>query len=230
GTPAAGARRGTPKSARRLFLLKMLPAVQLDPADEEQALKLCQAGNPAGLAVLYGRYRVQVWRTCLRILGDKHEAEDLTQEVFLKVFHRVAGFQGRSGFSTWLYRLTVNLCLNRTRLKFRKTTSLAPLETLAGDGQEGMSRHLRNREARDLATRLLARLSREQRAILVLREMEELSYTEIAAVLEIPAGTVMSRLSRARQALRRAFRAEEGSDVRPAVVVSMQKKEGEIKT
>jgi RNA polymerase sigma-70 factor (ECF subfamily) len=168
--------------------------------DPDQALARRLARREVGaLREAYELHGERVQRLCLRLLGRRADAEDATQEVFLKLFERARSFDGRARFSTWLHRLTVNLCLHRMereRLRLARALpedgralvdpSASPLETLS------------RTEARETLERLLTRLSPEHRAVLVLRELEELSYQEIAAALAVPEGTVMSRLSRAR--------------------------------
>lgn len=147
-----------------------------------------------------------MYRICLSMLRQATDAEDATQEVFLKVLDRAHQFREQARFSTWLHRLTVNLCLHRIEKESLRSlesidlhqevrdtgfalvdASPSPLEAAAGS------------EANGRLQGLLARLPPPSRAVLVLRELEELSYAEIAEVLSIPIGTVMSRLARARE-------------------------------
>lgn len=173
-------------------------------AIESRALNECRAGRIEGLQVLYTLHSLRVYRTCVRVLGDPVEAEDMTQDIFLRVHDKVAHFDQRSSFSTWLYRLTVNHCLNRLRGRTLLERRFRPLEAAsdAEDGRRGPQLELLKKESIDLVGRLLDRLSDEHRAIVVLRDIEGLSYREIAEVLSIPSGTVMSRLYRARRQLK----------------------------
>jgi RNA polymerase sigma-70 factor (ECF subfamily) len=148
-----------------------------------------------------------VYRLCLRLLGLAAEAEDATQEVFLKLFERAASFDGRARFSTWLHRLTVNHCLHRIeKERLRRTDPLGEDDPKLRDPGPGPARALERDETREHLAALLARLSPEHRSVLVLRELEELPYQEIAETLAVPVGTVMSRLARAREALVRLAR------------------------
>jgi RNA polymerase sigma-70 factor (ECF subfamily) len=169
----------------------------LSPTD----LARLRNGDPRGLEAAYRLVGAQVQRTCLALLGNRHDAEDATQEVFLKAFERAGQFAGTSRFTTWLYRLTVNHCLHRKeRAEIRRA---APLEAV--EMQHALSTEpspadaAGTREAYALVVARLARLTDEHRTILVLREIDELSYEQIAEVLSIPVGTVMSRLARARE-------------------------------
>lgn len=187
--------------------------------DETSAVRECKRGRIAGLQVLYELYSDRVFRTCLRILGDQPAAEDAAHEVFLRVYEQIGRFHDRSAFSTWLYRLAVNYTLNildRERRQARVLKSLADKSQETGERQretlttsaapdEIAARKERSGEIQEL----LAQLSPEYRTVLVLREIEGLSYKQIAQVVEVPAGTVMSRLSRAREALKRVWRKHE---------------------
>ena len=183
------------------------------PDTERQAIEACRHGRIEGLRELYERYGTKVHRTCYRILGERAAAEDATQDIFLHVFRRIDSFEGRSRFSTWLYRVSVNYALGilgreRTR---RRVTSGAGLVHGAGTGigpgeaappGAGPEQAVLRGERQARLTRALSELSPTARTVIVLREIEELSYREIGQVLAIPLGTVMSRLSRARADLR----------------------------
>src|SRR5262249_43513954 len=130
---------------------------------------------------------------------------------FLRVFERVGSFDGRAAFSTWLYRLTVNHCLNLLERMQRRTALTVEDVPEPVDPSLGPESAYRRAEGEGMLVRVLEALSVEHRTILVLREIEELSYREIAAILDVPRGTVMSRLSRARDALRTVWSAETAS-------------------
>ena len=175
-----------------------------------------------GLEILYAIYSERVFRTCFRILGDRAAAEDQTHEVFLRLFEQIGRFDGRSRFSTWLYRLAVNHTLNRLRQRNRRSSKLGelvfPSEVPA---RELPDRSLLQKEAGGRVQALLGALSLDHRTILVLREIEELDYAEIAEVLGVAKGTVMSRLHRARLELKRRWLQEhEGNSVAGADVQS----------
>lgn len=166
-----------------------------------------------GLEVLYGIYSERVFRTCFRILGDRTAAEDQTHEVFMRLFEQIGRFDGRSRFSTWLYRLAVNHTLNLLRKRNRRSAKLKefmfPREVPA---RELPDRSLLRKEDGGRVQALLEALSPDHRTILVLREIEELDYAEIAEVLGVAKGTVMSRLHRARQELKRRWLQEHGGN------------------
>jgi RNA polymerase sigma-70 factor (ECF subfamily) len=161
-----------------------------------------RAGDSGALELAYRAHGARVYRLCLRLLLREPEAEDATQEVFLRCLERIQGFDGRARFTTWLHRLTTNHCLHRLeREELRRAEPLPELDHEPGDGAASPLEHAARAEARETLATLLARLSSEHRSVLVLREIEQLSYAEIARTLAIPEGTVMSRLARAREQL-----------------------------
>jgi RNA polymerase sigma-70 factor (ECF subfamily) len=174
------------------------------PAEaNEEVLERCRRGEVSALESLYRIYGSRLWRLCRNLLRNRGDAEDAVQDLFLKVFERLGQFDGRSSFSTWLYRLAVNECLNRLAVRRGRNLCLqkqapalqpAPPESPL----EGSSR-LEQREALE---GWLQDLDPRSRSLLVLREVEGLSYREIARILECPEGTVMSGLSRARTKLK----------------------------
>ena len=157
----------------------------------------CQAGERAAQQRLYELCHLRVYRLMLRMVGQQ-DAADLTQQVFLRVFSKIGTFAGQSRFETWLYRLAVNEALQHLRKGSR--WQFKPLS------QEPMSEqepHEHQKQNSELLEQALARLDTELRSIFVLREVEGLSYREIAEAVDIPEGTVGSRLNRARKELQR---------------------------
>ncbi len=173
----------------------------MDP-DRSLVLRL-RRGDVGALEDGYGAHGARVYRLCLRLLGRESDAEDATQEVFLKLFERIESFSGEARFSTWLHRLTVNHCLHRLEREQRRRTAALPDDERDHPLDQGASPfdQVSRTEARETLQALLQRLSGEHRAVLVLREIEGLSYQELSTALEIPVGTVMSRLARAREQL-----------------------------
>jgi RNA polymerase sigma-70 factor (ECF subfamily) len=155
-------------------------------------------GDAGALEACYRAFGARVRRLCRHLLGRSHDADDATQEVFLKVFERAGQFSGEARFSTWIYRLTVNHCLHLLERERLRRAEPLPDEAhpvwAAADRSSAV-------DDRELAERLLASLGGEQRAVLLLREVEGLDYREIAGALDLPLGTVMSRLHRARRRL-----------------------------
>ena len=168
---------------------------------EPELIRRSKGGSREAFGQLVARYQIPVYRVVRGILGSPSESEDVAQEVFLKAYANLAKFRGESGFFTWLYRIAVNEALRaRKRRTFANADALPEVEAPPPAPAE--------EDAPTLATleKLLRKLSDEFRSIVVLRDIEGLTYSEIAETLEIPIGTVESRLFRARQELRTLWR------------------------
>lgn len=159
---------------------------------------------------VYQRFRRPVWRLARRLTGDDDEALDATQEIFLRVWRGLGGFRGEAKLSTWVFQIAWNyLRLHRRRRGRRPDQAELPLlpdHDLAREPVDEQADPERRAVAADLVDRIesaLGRLPELQQAVLWLRDGEDLSYEEIARVLDVPVGTVRSRLARARVALRR---------------------------
>ena len=160
-----------------------------------------QAGNALALEECYRVFGARVYRVCRSMLSQESDAEDACQEVFIKLYSRASQFAGRSSFSTWLHRIAINHCLQRIEKEGRRRAKGID-EHLQDSGPSPLQRSS-ELESQERIDDLLARLPAHQRAVLVLREVQEFSYAEIASTLEIPEGTVMSRLARGRERLAR---------------------------
>jgi len=191
-----------------------------DPRDarEMHLVEAIRAGDQTAWAELLGGYQHRIYSICLRMIGDREIAADLTQDAMVKIIQGMDRFDARSKLSTWIYRVTMNVCL--THLRARKHRTMGSLDA-AGLDDSGSARSAGLRQSReptaersvqesgrqhDLGEALLT-LSEEHRAILILRDARQLEYDIIAEVLGIAVGTVKSRLFRARTALRRALEA-----------------------
>lgn len=152
-------------------------------------------GDDTGIAFLIDRHRARLLRTATNLLRDRHEAEDVAQEAFLKAFRELHKLRDDRAFSGYLYRICVRLCMDRLRLK-----KADAIEFDAPHPHEGG--HVENRV---VVEKLLAQLPYDLRTTLVLREMEQLSYEEVAEVMHVPVGTVRSRLHTARERFRRLW-------------------------
>ncbi len=180
--------------------------------EDQILLSALQRAEPNAYETLISRFQAPVYNLAWRLLDDPGDAGDVVQEVFLKVFRNVDSFRGDSTLRTWIYRITVNESHNRRRWLFRHRKGETGIEEVyAGedcrevplvDSGETPFDFTMNREAQVLLEEGLAAISPSFRAALVLREMEEMSYEEIAAVLDISIGTVKSRIVRGREALR----------------------------
>jgi RNA polymerase sigma-70 factor, ECF subfamily len=169
----------------------------------------CAAGDTAAWEELVQTHTRRVYSLCYRFTNSDTEAQDLTQDVFLRIFKTVKSFRAEEGsFTTWMARLTRNLLIDNYRRKRqdRMTDALEPQLPVLEEQLASSSRPdglVAGREAREMLQAGLQKLSPELRETLILRDLEELEYREIAAILKIPEGTVKSRLNRARAELAR---------------------------
>jgi RNA polymerase sigma-70 factor, ECF subfamily len=168
-----------------------------------EVIEACRQGDPEAFAVLFEAHRDKVYSIALRFSGDPATALDIAQEVFVKLLAHIRDFRKGARFETWLYRVVVNTCLDH----HKRTRRLLPLLEEALDairpGRETALTDLLRLEARDTVQKAVAGLSPEHRVVVVLRYTEELSYEEIAEVLNCSRGTVASRLNRAHKVLER---------------------------
>jgi RNA polymerase sigma-70 factor (ECF subfamily) len=177
-----------------------------------------KAGSEEAYAWLIGEFHQPIYSLVYRILSDPADAADTTQEVFLKVFRGMKHFHGQSSLKTWIYRIAVHEASNRRRWWFRhkaRETSMEPLENTGAQGSglamqealvdEGESPFeiAAHEEVRARVEEELRKIPEPYRSTVILRDLEEMSYEEIAEVLDISLGTVKSRLTRGREALRK---------------------------
>jgi len=194
--------------------LEAVGAMASGATGEVALLDQCRRGDPMAFARLVDLHEAMVFNLATRLLGDAEEARDLSQEVFLQVYRSLGRFRGTSSLKTWIYRIVVNQCHNRRRFwKRRRRERSFPIEELKPaeelkarlDDTPGPLEALERAERAQGVQQALLGLSFEHRAILLLREVEQLPCSEIAATLGLAEGTVKSRLSRAREALRVAL-------------------------
>lgn len=178
--------------------------------DDDRALVArCQRGDLAAFEPLVARYRERVWRLAYHVLRDREEAAEAAQEAFIRAWRALGSFRGQAAFYTWLFRIAMNAATDRLRQRAARARALGtepvPEEdwerTLVDQG-EAPDEVARRREARARVERALDALPEHHRAVIMLSDLEGLSYREIAEVLQIPMGTVMSRLHNARKRLR----------------------------
>jgi RNA polymerase sigma-70 factor, ECF subfamily len=165
-------------------------------------VRACVEGRAGAFDVLVARHRRSVYQLCYRLLGTHEDATDAAQEVFLRAFRALPRFKGESSVGTWLYRIAVNLCLNRRAIRTPHTEPLDDRDLRAASGPDAMGRLLdEERAARVRAA--IARLPDRQRAALILRVYHELSHQEIARVLGSSEGAVKANFFHALRNLRR---------------------------
>ncbi len=173
--------------------------------EDSRIIERTLAGDREAFGLLVSRYQDRLFATLLHVTGSREEAEDVVQETFVQAYTKLAAFQGRSQFYTWLYRIAFNLWSSRRRRR-RAEVSMDEMRERAGqepvDGGDSATERLEKQEQARMIHEALARLDEEHRAILVLREFDDCDYETIGEVLELAAGTVRSRLHRARLQLK----------------------------
>lgn len=173
---------------------------ETNPSDEELARRAV-AGDREAQAEIVRRYQRPVLGLCFNLVGPA-DAEDLAQDALFRVLTRLDSFSGASSLGTWIYRLTTNLCLTHLRRRKRSPVQTGPISDSPGQDRElGPGSGVQTGEALSRVRAALTDLPDDQRAILILRDVRGLEYEQLAEVLEIPIGTVRSRLFRARRAL-----------------------------
>lgn len=181
---------------------------------EQELVQKAKDGDEDAFAALMTQNEKRIYSLAWRLTGSPEDAADLTQEAFLNAWRGLAKFQGDSAFSTWLYRLASNACVDFLRREKRKRSmsmTVSQDDELEGrqaqlpDDGPTPEEHLQQKELRRAIAAGLETLSPEHRTVLVMREMSGLSYLEIAETLQLEEGTVKSRIARARLALRQTL-------------------------
>ena len=170
----------------------------------DELIYACKRGDMAAFEELYNKYNQKVYSIAFNMLGTEADAMDAVQEIFIKVFKSIRSFRGNSAFSTWLYRVAVNVCYDELRKRNRLQTD--SIEWFAENGHELQSnlplpeeQVISSVKADELKTAILS-LKEDYRVVLILRDVIGLSYDAIAGILFLPVGTVKSRIARARDA------------------------------
>jgi len=184
----------------------------LQVSDDMVLVKSCQNGDLYAFDTLMQKYEKKVYSLCYRMSRNPDDAADLAQEAFTKVYKALPSFRGQSSFSTWLYRIVTNTCLDERRRRDSRPSTVSidkPLETEEGEmaltlpcSDPDPLTVAVNLELQNEINELLAMLPPDQRLVLVMRDLEGYSYLEIADALQVTMGTVKSRLNRARSRLR----------------------------
>lgn len=187
------------------------PLSRLPGAADQDLVERFRNGDRRAFDEIVLRYQHRVYSLCYRWLGEAEVAEEVAQDVFLAVFRSLSTFRGDASLSTWIFKVAVNHCRNRRLYRHRRghgrhepidrpETEEGPGLQLADERARADAGSLR-REASDVVQRALEQLDDDHRQILLLRDVEDLDYEEIADILDIPRGTVKSRLHRARAEL-----------------------------
>jgi RNA polymerase sigma-70 factor (ECF subfamily) len=190
------------------------PAIHTLSISDRDLLDQVRYGDLEAFDELYRRFSEMVYNLAVRMAGDREAAEDLSQEIFLRVYRHLDGFQGRSSVKTWVYRIALNTCRSRLARRSRRVRVVGAvdgewLERVPADGA-GPELVAVEREGRRRLERALAFLPLSFRAAVVLRDVEGLAYEEISRVLGIRIGTVRSRIARGRARLQRILEEDGG--------------------
>jgi RNA polymerase sigma-70 factor, ECF subfamily len=183
-------------------------------ARDHELVAAFKGGDQSAFEELWLKYEQRVYSHCLRMVGDEEESHDLTQDVGIKVIRNIKNYEHTYAFYTWLYRITVNCCIDFLRKKRRHAQEVSLTPNSDEDSADQIREHtipdetfvpdktLLNRELSDVMNLAIGQLSEKLRAIIVLKEVDGFSYEEIADILNCSRGTVKSRLFRARERLK----------------------------
>ena len=190
----------------------------MNAEDDAALVERCRKGDIGAFEPLVEKYRQRVWRLAYNVLRDREEAWDVAQEAFIRAYQALPAFRGQSAFYTWLFRIVMNVASDRARARVARGRAFGTERVPEEDwdrvmvdkpdkpaGEQAPDEAAASAQDRERITQALATLSAQHRDIIVLSDIEGLSYKEIADVLEIPMGTVMSRLHNARRRLRSAL-------------------------
>jgi len=173
-------------------------------SDADCVRRIIQRGETDAFEILVRRHEKTIFNLVYRMLGDYDDAAEVSQEVFLSAYRAIGQFRGDANFSTWLYRIALNHATTRRRSissRHQKTVPIDDMEPLS-DPELGPAEILERKEIRERVQLALNKLEPDDATMILLRDLQDISYDEVARVLEIPVGTVKSRLHRARQALK----------------------------
>ena len=174
--------------------------------DEKKLIERASAGDPAAFNRLMELHERRMYAVAMRMCANREDAQDCLQEAMLRVFRAIGGFKGQSSFATWVYRITMNTCLDELRKKKNKqNTSLDNLLDQGwspSDGENVPEKQAMVNETRRQISGAIQELPEDMRAAVVLRDVHGLAYDEIADALNTNVGTIKSRISRAREKLR----------------------------
>lgn len=178
--------------------------------DEKKLIKKSISGDVQSFEILISRYQKMAYNIAYRIMGNEEDAKDMAQESFIKIFRYIKNFRMDSSFSTWMYRIVMNTCKDELRKKKLKVISIdKPIETSDGSMQmdiEDKSRTpeelLESKETSEEVQEALSQISDNNRIVVVLRDIKGFSYSEISDIIEVPVGTIKSRINRGRHELK----------------------------
>jgi RNA polymerase sigma-70 factor, ECF subfamily len=180
----------------------------------KKRIKQVLKGDQSAFAELVELYKDKVFQICYRMLGNRHEAEDISQEAFIRAYVNIETFNQKRKFSTWLFRIATNLCIDRIRKK--KPDYYLDAEVAGTDGLTMYSQvaadvkmpevEVENMELQETIQKEISKLPEKYRSVIVLKYIEELPLQEISEILDMPLGTVKTRVHRGREALRKQLK------------------------
>ena len=180
--------------------------------EESRLIQRASDGDASAFNTLMGMHERRMYAVALRMCGNPEDAQDCLQEAMLRIYRAISGFKAQSSFSTWVYRVTMNTCLDELRRRRNKpSTSLDGLLDAGwspADGRDTPEQHALRAEARASIQRFIQELPEDMRAAVVLRDVQGLSYDAIAEALDANVGTIKSRISRGREKLREKIQAQ----------------------
>jgi RNA polymerase sigma-70 factor, ECF subfamily len=182
------------------------PPDNLAVTDDAAAVRACLAGDRAAFDVVVRRHQRHVYRLCYRFVGNHEDASDLAQDVFIRAYRGLRGFKGDSAFATWLYRIAVNVCLNRVSARKPVFAPMAAVERTDPRAERADAMLLRTERAAEVRS-AIARLPPKQRATLILRVYHDMPHEQIAGVLGSSVGAVKANFFHALGNLRKLLRA-----------------------
>src|SRR5437773_2295587 len=190
------------------------------PREVEALIQRCLQGDELAWDAIVRQYRRKVFNVAYKFVGKHEEAEDLTQDIFIKVFKSLNSFDSRANFQTWLISISRNLCIDRYR-SVRKERETIDRDVDANELSPVASHphpifRIEQRDRVELLREALAALGPALRKAVVMRDLQEMSYAEIAKVLKLPEGTVKSRINRGRTELALQIKKMRGKDYRPS--------------
>jgi len=184
-------------------------------ADEKTLVARSKKGDKAAFEDLVRRFSKYVYTTAFFILRDTHEAEDVSQEVFVKVYLSIKGFRGLSSFKTWIRKLTVNTCIDKLRLRSKIKDRKVSLDKMTEDYEvvftkfsQNLEKSFFNKETVKEVLKIVVNLDENYRIPLILRDLQDYSYREIAELTGKPIGTVKTNIHRARKMIKEKIRVE----------------------
>jgi len=177
---------------------------------EEQLISRAAARDGAAFSELMSMHERRMYAVALRMCSNREDAQDCLQDAMLRIYRSIGGFKGQSSFSTWVYRITMNTCLDE--LRRRKSRNVTSLDNLVDNGYSPSDdvntpeKHAVTSEQRRVLDKAIAELPEDMRSAIVLRDIQGFSYDEIAVMQDVNIGTIKSRISRGREKLRQILR------------------------